>query len=495
MNRNDETLTTVQGNDTRSAVVVGGSIAGLLAARVLADHCDTVTLIDRDVFPVAPDHRKGVPQSHHAHALLSTGYSIIEQLFPGILDALGADGAATAANVIPVAIVSPHGPLRLPKQPEAFVSFSRVLLEWHVRERVARRPEVQIIANTEVTGLLTTPDRTRVTGVHLRTRGPEDRTTTLHADLVVDASGRSSRTPRWLGELGYGLPPVETINSNLRYVSRVYAKPAQFPAEWHHLIVNGRPPAAHAGFILAIDQMRWHVTLGIMNGEPLPTDDAGFLHLASRLPDPSIYEALRVAQPLTPVREYRTPENHLRRFERMRRWPEGLIVTGDAVCAFNPTYGQGMTVSALDAITLARCLQEERRVTKAHFAQHFQQQLAATVTDAWLLATNQDLRWPGVRLTGVRPNPALPVLHRALDLVLYSAVVDPLIAQAYVAVVMLAKPPRALFAPALFARVLAVAAVRTAKHLLGKAGDGGFALSPAALAALRAMPEPGSGIA
>ncbi len=487
MNTSNETMTSVQKNADRHALVIGGSIAGLLAARVLADYFDTVTLVDRDIFPVTPDHRKGVSQSYHAHGLLPTGHYIIEQLFPGIRNDLRADGAATAHNMVPLTLVSPKGLLPLPKKPET-ISFSRPLLEWHVRDRVSKRPEVHIIPNTEVTGLLATQDRTRVTGIQMRERGQQGRTATLHADLVVDASGRHSQTPQWLVELGYEATPVETINSDLRYAFRFYAKPEQFPAEWQNLIVNGRPPHEHAGLVLSVDHGRWHVTLGGMAGNAPPTDEEGFLQWARDLPDPSIYEALRVARPLTPIRGYGTPENHLRHFERMQRWPTGFIVTGDAVCAFNPIYGQGMTVSALDAMTLKRCLQEQQRSPRPDFEQHFQQQLAGTVADAWFVATSEDLRWPGVLLSGARPNPGLRLQHRYMDLVLYSAIVDPEIARAYFNVITMVEPPRSLVQPRMFARVLAVAFKRTVKRLVDGEDEPAFALSPEALAALRAMP-------
>ncbi len=488
MNNNNETIATTQTNTGRRALVIGGSLAGLFAARVLADSFDTVTILDRDLFPLTPEHRKGVPQSYHVHGLLATAFPILEQLFPGIMNDLRKDGAATGSNKVPLAIVSPQGLLPLPKMPQT-LSFSRTLLEWHVRDRVSKRPEVHLIPNTEVTGLLATQDHSRVTGVQVRERGQEGRTAILHADLVVDASGRHSQAPRWLVELGYEAPPVETINSDLRYASRFYARPEHFPAEWQGLLVNARRPHAHAGIMLSVDHGRWHVTLGGMAGNAPPTDEAGFLQWARDLSDPSMYEAIRVSRPLSPIRGFGTPENHLRHFERMQRWPTGFIVTGDAVCAFNPIYGQGMTVSALDAMTLKRCLQEQQRSPRADFERHFQQQLAKTVTYAWFLATNQDLRFPGVRLKGARPNPGLPLLRRYMDLVLYSAVVDPKLAQAYFSVLMLANPPRALVHPRMVAQVLAVACKRAVKRLLGGEEDAGFALSPETLASLRARPS------
>jgi 2-polyprenyl-6-methoxyphenol hydroxylase-like FAD-dependent oxidoreductase len=487
MNNSYETSTGTQKNACRHALVIGGSLAGLFAARVLADFFDKVTILDRDVFPVTPDHRKGVPQSYHAHGLLPTAFPILEQLFPGIINDLRVNDAATTSNVVPLAIVTPKGLLPLPKKPGEIMSFSRTLLEWHVRERVSKRPVVHIVPNTEVTGLLTTEDRTCVIGVWTRERG-ESSTTTLHADLIVDASGRNSQAPQWLVELGYQAPPVETINSNLRYSSRFYAKPDQFPAEWHSLIVNGHHPHGHAGLILSVDHGRWHVTLGGMAGNIPPIDEEGFMQWARELPDPSIYESLRIAQPLTPIHGYGTRENHLRHFERMYRWPTGFIVTGDAVCAFNPIYGQGMTVSAMDAITLQRCLLEQQRSPRADFEQHFQQQLARTIAPVWLVATNQDLRWSTVRLRGARHNPGLRLLHQYLDMVLSNAVVDRKLANAYFNVLILAAPSSSLVRPRMVAHVLAVTLKRAAKRLLGRREDSGFALSSEAIANLRARP-------
>ena len=227
----------------RHALVIGGSLAGLFAARVLVDFFDKVTILD---------HRKGIPQSYHAHALLPTAFPILERLFPGIINDLRRDGAATASNIVPFAIVSRRGLLPLPKWPGEIIAFSRPLLEWHVRDRVSSRPEVHIMANTEVTKLLTTQDRTHVTGVRTREQ------ITLHADLVVDATGRHSQAPQWLVELGYEAPPVETINSNLRYASRFYAKPNQFAAEWQSLVVNGHPPHEHGALFF-----QWTMNAGM----------------------------------------------------------------------------------------------------------------------------------------------------------------------------------------------------------------------------------------
>jgi hypothetical protein len=226
-----------------------------------------------------------------------------------------------------------------------------------------------------------------------------------------------------------------------------------------------------------------------MAGNVPQTDEEGFMQWAHDLPDPTIYEALRIAQPLTPIRGYGTPENHLRHFERMHIWPTGFIATGDAVCAFNPIYGQGMTVSAMDAMALQLCLQEQQRSPRADFEQHFQHQLAKITAPAWLIATNQDLRWPKVRLKGARPNPGLRLLHRYLDIVLSNAIVDPKLANAYFNVLILAAPPGTLVRPRMVAYILGAATKRAVKRVLGRKKDYGFALPPEVLSSLRARPR------
>ena len=350
---------------------------------------------------------------------------------------------------------------------------------------------IHIITNAEVIGLLATRDRTGVIGVQMHERGGQGcksaTITRLYADLVVDASGRYSKAPQWLAELGYGSPHVETINSNLRYASRFYLKPEQFPAKWQNLIINGRPPNDHGGVILSVDHGRWHVTLGGMAGKAPPIDEEGFLQWAHELADPSIYEVMRIAQPLTPIRGYGTPENHLRHFELMQRWPTGFIVIGDAVCAFNPIYGQGMTVSAFDAMILKRCLQEQQSSPRLNFEHHFQQQLAETIATPWLLATSEDLRWQTVRLRGASPNPGLYLLRRYLDLVLYAAIVEPKIAQAYFNIIILAAPLRSLVSLRMAARILAVASKRAVKRLLRDEDSFGQALSREELSIIRSL--------
>ncbi len=474
----------------RHALVIGGSIAGLLAARALVDYFDQVTILDRDTFPETPDHRNGASQSRHAHGLLPKGHMMISQMFPGIMDELRAAGALSIYGTVPVVIVSPYGKLPARRLDGEYIAFSRYLLEWHLRHRLSGYAGIRLRTATEVTGLLTTPDHRRVIGVQTRERGTAGHADTIMADLVVDASGRYSQACKWLTTLGYEAPPKEIIHSQIGYASRFYAKPADFPDEWQALIISSRPPHnPRAGLIIPVENGRWHVTVAGMAGHYPQLDEESFLQWAREVADPSMYEALRVAVPLTPIRGYRVPENCLHHFERLRRWPSGFIVTGDAVCAFNPIYGQGMTVCATDAQVLAECLKEQRERLRPGFERRFQRRVAKTVALPWILATRGDVRWSGVTLSGARLPLILSLVHRYLELVLRCAVEDPVVAQAYGAVTGMFAPLRSLAKPRLLMRVLSHAFKRMVRGGTGIAQSvQQSALSPEALAFLRAKP-------
>lgn len=359
-----------------------------------------------------------------------------------------------------------------------------MLLEHHVRERLRAAHNVKILSQVEVTELITTPDNRRVTGVNLRHRDAQMDPDQHHADLVVDVSGRHSKAPEWLQSLGYDAPPEETINSGLGYASRFYQKPHDFPAEWAGLLINGRPPHnPRAGLILPVEHDRWHVTVAGFAGHYPPTDEQGFLAWAKALPDPSLFEAVRVAEPLTPIRGYRTPTNRLRRFEALSRRPAGFVVMGDAVCAFNPIYGQGITTRALETLAFKRVLQTTPDVTSEHFARRVQKAVAKVVAAPWMIATGEDLRWPGVQLNGARAGLGTRLIHRYSDLFLKQALHDKALSTTYQRMINMLEPPAALMRPGAALKVLS-------GTLRRKVASPGYALSAEAVQELRARYTP-----
>jgi 2-polyprenyl-6-methoxyphenol hydroxylase-like FAD-dependent oxidoreductase len=256
---------------------------------------------------------------------------------------------------------------------------------------------VYILDACEVTRLMTNGER--ITGVVLRHRGGEQRENELAANLVVDASGRGSRAPQWLVSLGYGQVEETSVKIDVGYASRIYRCPEQLPADWKVLVVLGTPPDnKRAGVIFPIEGGYWMVTLGGWLRDYPPDDDVGFLDYARSLAQPDLYEAIKEAEPITPIAVYKYSANRWRHYERLSRLPEGFIVTGDAVCAFSPVYGQGMSVAAIEAKTLDTCLREQQSGTgnthPTNFPQRFQQAIAKEIKAAWMLSIGEDLRYP-----------------------------------------------------------------------------------------------------
>jgi 2-polyprenyl-6-methoxyphenol hydroxylase-like FAD-dependent oxidoreductase len=445
-----------RGSVGRHAVVIGGSMAGLLAARVLTTYFQRVTIVERDRLPDGPEPRKGVPQARHTHVLLTRGQRILSRLFPDITGALASEGAPLLDWTQDCRLFTNGGwRPRFPSDIRAYAC-SRDLLECLVRWRVLADPRVATIQECDVVGLLADRSRSRAAGVQLRYRETAQRTDgtgELAADLVVDASGRDSKAPQWLNDLGYPAPPETRINSFLGYASRFYRPPEERRFDWKLLMVTATPPQGTRGaLILPVEGGRWHVTLGGVARDYPPTDEDGFLSFARSLPDASVYDAIHAATPLSGIAGYRRTENRLRHYEQMERWLDGFVVVGDAVCAFNPVYGQGMTVAAMGAEALDRCLRARWPAGLAGFSRRFQQDLARVNATPWLLATGADLRFP--QTVGGQTGPLQRLTQRYIDQVLATGRDVPRVHKRFVEVLHFIRPPAALISPLVAAPVL-----------------------------------------
>jgi 2-polyprenyl-6-methoxyphenol hydroxylase-like FAD-dependent oxidoreductase len=429
----------------------------MLAARVLSDHFESVTLLERDRFTEASAARKGLPQGRHAHVLLEGGRRAIERFLPGLTGELVRAGAELLNATRDVAKMNPHGwDVRFPGDLLTLAS-TRDLIDWGVRRRVAALPNVRIRQEADVAGLIPGPgDGARVAGVRLRSRAADAELgrswEELDADLVVVADGRNSRLPEWLTELGYEPPEETVVNSFQGYASRFYRPPAGFEADWKGLYIQQAPPGdPRGGLIVPVEGGRWLVSLVGGDGHHPPTDEAGFLDFARSLRSPALSEAIAGAEPLTPIAGQRATENRLRHYDRLGRFPDGVVAVGDAVCAFNPVYGQGMTAAALGAEVLGRWLREGSSHRGPGRGRAFQRRLARATAAAWQLSSGADYRY---RTTEGPPRGRAAQLAGCyLAGVMRAATRRPWVRRRLEEVLHLLRPPSTLFGPGVLARL------------------------------------------
>jgi 2-polyprenyl-6-methoxyphenol hydroxylase-like FAD-dependent oxidoreductase len=444
----------------RHALVLGGSLAGLLAARVLSEHFERVTVVERDTFPPTASARRGVPQANHVHALMPRGRIILEQLFPGLQEEMMMDGAPLIRMGNDVAWLTPQGWAVRFKSNLEVLSFTRPLLDLHVRRRLIADCQVEVMPNTQITRLLPGKKNSTVAGAVVR---PDVEGSDvigemeIQADLVVDATGRASRAPHWLQQLGYA-PPAETIiDAHLGYASRLYQIPEAFSADWKCVFVQAAPPDRKRGAILfTVEGNRWLVTLIGGGGDYPPTDDTAFLEFARSLPVPIIYDAISKAEPLSSIKGHRGTENRLRHFDRSVRLPQNFIALGDSVCAFNPVYGQGMTIAAMEANALGECLREQNGSLE-NFAKKFQKRLKKVTAAPWMLATSEDYRYRETE--GGSASLPTRLMHRYMNRVVKLSTFDVSVRQALLKVFGMLVQPSALFRPNIMLRVIG--------HILG----------------------------
>ena len=426
------------------AVVVGASMGGLVAARVLSEVFDHVTLVERDVLEDSGSPRRGVPQGRHAHGLLARGREVLEDFFPGLTEELVGLGAGRADLQSEFRWIN-GGRLLSQEESGLFgLGVSRPLLESRVRARVSALPNVTVLDGCDATGLTSTADRGRVTALRILRRAEDGADEVLDADLVVDASGRGSRGPQWLESLGYPAPDVEQVQIGLAYASRWYRRDPDGPVG---AAIGATTANPRAGVMINQEGDRWIVSIGGILGEAAPLDHEGFTAFAATLPSSAIHDVIRDAEPLSDAVRFRYPVSSRRRYERMSRFPDGYLVFGDAICSFNPTYGQGMTVAALEGTVLRSCLAEGT----ADLGRRFFRGAARIVDIPWDISVGADLRFPdveGQRTAKVR------LVNRYLERVHMAAEHDPRVGRAFLRVVNMVDRPERLMTPRTALRVL-----------------------------------------
>jgi 2-polyprenyl-6-methoxyphenol hydroxylase-like FAD-dependent oxidoreductase len=434
------------------ALVIGGSVAGLMAARMLVDSFEKVTIVERDVLPDGISERSGTPQARHVHNLLRSGLDMMNNMFPGFEDDIAEQGAKLMNWGTQVRMYAGGRWLTPMKTEFATRVASRALIEWALRQRVQQYDGVTFVERTAVRGLVADDSNRRIRGVEVQTRGGSAERYTIAADFVVDASGRGSKAIEWLEALDYDKPPETHVDANVAYSTRFFKRPIHKDYPWLVMYMPAKAPNKRGAGIFQIEGDIWVTSLGGFVGDHPPTDEEGWMEYAKSLPEPDFYEAVKDAEPVegTGIYGYQRTENYIRHFERMTRFPEGFVLIGDAVCAFNPVYGQGMTSAAMGAKLLGEMLSKTE--TLDGFGLVFQKRLAKQGQPMWLLATGNDLQFEETR--GDRPNAVTRLVQKYVDAYLDAMADDPILKEQFFRVTNLLDMPQSLLRPDFAWRVL-----------------------------------------
>jgi 2-polyprenyl-6-methoxyphenol hydroxylase-like FAD-dependent oxidoreductase len=440
----------------KQAVVIGAGMGGLAAAKAVAPHFEKVTVFDRDALPDVPAPRFGTPQARHTHGLLAGGCRALERLFPGIEVDLVKAGAVRMRVRRDMRLEVP-GFDPFPQRDLGFDQFglSRPTLERVCRRRVEREPNIELRPRTRVTELTASPDNGSVAGVRFEdTRG---RPGSLAADLVVDASGRASPTLHFLDAIGSAKPAAIEIGIDQAYATAVFDTPEDAPTDWLFVVHAPTPPgSSRLGIIMPVEGRRWSVSLCVNHGETPPGDIDGFMAFAKSFRMPTIYNAIRGAKRVDDITRFGMSHSVRRAFDKLDRFPRGLVPLGDSVCRFPPVQGQGMSVAAQEAQILARLLESRRGRADplGGLAEAVFSEIQPFLEAPWAVAMN-DLVYPQTR--GERPpdfETRMQYAGALMRLAAEDAGTDRLVFE----VRSLLKPQTALHEPELASRVISMMA-------------------------------------
>ena len=393
------------------AVIIGGGIAGLLTAAALSESFRTVTIVERDELPEEPRHRRGVPQGLQVHALLAAGQDAMEELLPGVGQRFVDAGGVVVDSPADIAVFTSQGWSGRVRSKAHVVCMRRPHLELVLRQRVTELRNVRIVRGT-VTGLTVSADARAVTGVTVKGGA----TASMSADLVVDASGRSSKAPVWMEDLGFPKPREAEVRSFIGYATVPVRLPdGALPEGVLGVLAHPHPGNPRGAAVVPCDNgLHLLAGLGMVKADP-PSDREAFLAHLDQAPSPLIGEIARKADFLGPVHTYRIPGSRRRYWEELHPRPEGFVAVGDAVMSLNPLYGQGMSVAAVQARTLKSVVaQADGRLTG--LADRIQKSFTSTLDTVFEMALDVDGHYANVEFIGVeRPSQEAAAYNRYLS--------------------------------------------------------------------------------
>lgn len=433
----------------RQAIVLGGSFAGLMTAKALSRYFQQVTIIEKDAVHRYPESRKGQPHTKHLHGLLPCALNILFGYFPGLFEEVVDHGGVVNDFGASMNWFTHGGFKKNVFLDIKGISLTRPLLEHLVRERVLTLPNVTVLDNTAVKALRSSGDQQKVTGVVVedkRNRQP----TNLDADLVVDCTGRGSRTPQWLKEMGYAEVPVSEVKINVTYTTRLYKRdPEDARVRSWMACTPEAPKERRNGAVFPIEGNQWIISVGGWHGEQAATNEKDFLDFLKTLPNPNIYDIASTCEPLSDIIQYRYPVSVRRNYEKLHRFPLGLLVLGDAVSSFNPVYGQGISSACLQVVELDKIMNEnieEHKLAKTYFKRTLK-----IKNKLWQMSTGEDFRFP--ETTGTRPF-GIGLINKYVSLVHKATIRDEVVCRTFLKVMGLIDSPAKLLHPKIVWRTL-----------------------------------------
>jgi len=419
------------------AIIIGASMAGLLAARICADHFEEVLILEKDELPGSPEHRKGVPQDQQLHLLLSKGYQIITKLFPGIVDTLAAEGAISGDLGLMLRWYGDGGFRPQCETGQYSILMSRPLLEYTIRKALLRKSNVRIMDKTRV--LAYQFEQGGITGVQTNLGS-------LKSDLTIDTCGMASSLGKQLVGWGYDSPNIEEVHVNVRYTSCLFPRPTTFTEV---ININSEAPLnSKHGTVQAIENNKMIVMVQGRSQDKVPKDVESLKAYTAQLAHPLIYDTIKDADALSPLTHYHIPSVRWVHFETLNRFPPGLLCLGDAICRLNPVYGQGMSSAAMQAEVLDSVL--GRSPLKVIWKSYFKQ-VAQLLKTPWEVTLAEDFKFPETE--GIPPK--IPkLIERYFSKLSRVMNQDPVLFKAFVQVLNLVKPPTSLLRPSLIWRVI-----------------------------------------
>ncbi len=423
------------------AIVMGASIAGLLAARALSPHFRKVTIVERDPLSTALAPRPGVSQGKHIHVLLPAGIAALERLFPGRTVELVRNGAQPFDYGQSQFYIIGNWMPRIQTGLNTLAQ-TRPFLEHYIHRWVGELPNVEMLHDTTVRGLLWDQANARVTGVAVH---PERGRQELRSDLVIDATGRNTRLPRWLAENAYPPVPEAKVGIDLGYSTGCFRVPGRMRPQHPMLYIVGPPPhRTRVGVRVLVEGGVVYGGMGGYHGDHPPGDLKGFLDFARSLSQPEVFDVLSQSELLSPIARYHIPSSIRRYYAKMARFPDGLLPLGDSVCSFDPAFGQGMTVAALEAEALASSLQFH---SGPQLRRDYFKRIDSVIDAPWELSSGENFKYP--QTTGRRPL-TFPLTRRYKDRLATCG--DPSVVEDFYRVIALAAPPRILLHPRIVLR-------------------------------------------